>query len=491
MDDTSNTPSSGKAIVIVSNRGPVSYEISNGQPVAKRGGGGLISGLAPLLDSGQATWIAAAMTDGDRLVAISGRDSNASVDRSSDSSVDRSSDSSVDSQVDDSVELIALDPEDQRLHYDVISNGTLWFLHHGLYDLVRSPSYRDDWQVAWDAYRRVNRAFAERVVQVAPVGATVLVQDYHLTLLPQTLVKERPDLTLIHFLHTPFAGPENLRVMPDAARSEMLTSLMAHHACGFHTSDWAANFRESVARFADETIVDGPESTNVFTSTLSSDISDIRQVAQSAECRVELEQIDALVGDRDLIVRVDRMELSKNIVRGFEAFDLLLEQKPHMRGRVVFFACCYPSREGVAEYAQYRDEVIESARWVNERWGTDDWQPVTLNTDDNFPRSVAALSRYDVLLVNPIRDGLNLVAKEGPTVNGHSGQLVLSTQAGAWSELKDCAFGVNPFDVAATADALAAALALSGPDRERRAKRLGELAGERTPADWLADQLAV
>ncbi|MGB6056713.1 MAG: trehalose-6-phosphate synthase, partial [Microthrixaceae bacterium] len=467
MDDTSNTPAPGNAIVIVSNRGPVSYEISNGQPVAKRGGGGLISGLAPLLDSGRAKWIAAAMTDGDRLVATASKDADASAGSSVDSSVGDSAGDSVGSLVDRSVELIALDPEDQRLHYDVISNGTLWFLHHGLYDLVRSPSYRDDWQVAWDAYRRVNREFAERVVQVAPVGATVLIQDYHLTLLPQTLSKERPDLTLIHFLHTPFAGPENLRVMPDDARSEMLASLMAHHACGFHTSDWAANFRESVARFSDGADLGEPGvGAKVFTSTLSSDISDIRQVAQSPECRAELDQIEALVGDRDLIVRVDRMELSKNIVRGFEAFDLLLDRRSELRGRVVFFACCYPSREGVAEYARYRDEVLDAARRVNERWGTEDWQPVWLNTDDNFPRSVAALSRYDVLLVNPIRDGLNLVAKEGPAINGRSGQLVLSTQAGAWSELKECAFGVNPFDVAATADALGAALTLSGPDRE-------------------------
>ncbi len=472
MSSTPDTP-----IVIVSNRGPLTYDIVEGELQARRGGGGLVSGLAPLLASGQARWIAAAMSDGDRIVAERAAGNPGAAYDPDGLNVD----------------LIALDPKDQRLFYDEISNGTLWFLHHGLYDLVRAPSYGDTWWDAWEAYKRVNRAFAERVAEVAAQGATVLVQDYHLTLLPQTLAGSRPDLTLVHFHHTPFAGPDNLRVMPDRARDEMLTSLLSHHAIGFHTSDWAMNFGDSAQRFlrVGPGQDDGVDTTaaTVFTATLSSDINDIAATAETPECNSELDRIESMLAGRRLLVRVDRMELSKNIVRGFEAFDLLLERRPDLRSEVIFMACCYPSREGVPEYAAYRDEVIEAAQQINARWADSTWTPIELQTDDNFARSVAALRRYDVLLVNPIRDGLNLVAKEGPLLNENSGRLVLSTQAGAWTELNRHAFGVNPFDVSGTADALGEAFDLVGPVAATAATKLAELAGERTPADWLQDQL--
>jgi trehalose 6-phosphate synthase len=183
------------------------------------------------------------------------------------------------------------------------------------------------------------------------------------------------------------------------------------------------------------------------------------------------------------------MELSKNIVRGFLAFDRLLATRADLRNRVVFVACCYPSRLGVPAYARYRADVEAAASEVNERWADDDWCPVVLLTDDDYPRSVAAYRRYDVLLVNPVRDGLNLVAKEGPMVNERDGQLVLSTEAGAWSELAGAADGVSPFDVEATAEALAAALDRPAAERRARAARLRRAAGARTPADWLDDQL--
>jgi trehalose 6-phosphate synthase len=134
---------------------------------------------------------------------------------------------------------------------------------------------------------------------------------------------------------------------------------------------------------------------------------------------------------------------------------------------------------------------VESlARQVNERWSTSTWEPVLLDTSDDFARSVAALRRYDVLLVNPVRDGLNLVAKEGPLLNETDGVLVLSREAGVFEELGEHALELNPFDVAGTADALAAALAMSPDERGRRAAALKAAAGARTPQDWLDDQLA-
>jgi trehalose 6-phosphate synthase len=452
-----------RPVVIASNRGPLSYRMVDGEPQGRRGGGGLVSGLAPLVESGRATWIAAALSDADRAAARAGITSADGL----------------------SAQLLDLEPEDHRLAYDVISNETLWFVHHGLYDLTRSPAYDDSWWDAWAAYRRVNLAFADAVVQHAPDGAAVLVQDYHLTLLAPEVRRARPDLSLVHFHHTPFAGPDTLRVLPPAARDEMLASLTAHHACGFHTPQWCDNFRDVVAHWPPPT-----STAHVVASSLSSDAAALAETAASPACDEALTAIEQMVGDRRLIVRVDRMELSKNIVRGFDAFDLLLERRADLRGAVVFLACCYPSREGVPAYAAYREQVEAAAARVNERWGDGSWQPVRLETDDDYPRSVAALRRYDVLLVNPVRDGLNLVAKEGPMVNQHDGQLVLSTEAGAHVELDGADDPIHPFDLRATAAALADALDRAPDERRARAAELRRLASRRTPADWLADQLA-
>ena len=457
--------SPARPVVIVSNRGPLSYQLVDGELVGRRGAGGLVSGLAPLVEEGRATWIAAAMSEGDRLAAASG--APVSADGLS-------------------VQLLALDPEDHRLAYDVVSNETLWFVHHGLFDLTRSPAFDDEWWLAWQAYRRVNEAFAAAVCESAPQDAVVLVQDYHLTLLAPTVTARRPDLSLVHFHHTPFAGPDTLRVLPPAARDEMLASLAAHPACGFHTDDWATNFSDALRRWLPDTAA----APKVFTSSLSTDPDDIRATATSAACDEQYRRLDDALDGRRLLVRVDRMELSKNIVRGFHAFDLLLERRPDLRGRVTFLACCYPSRENVPAYARYRAEVEAAAASLNERWGDATWQPVQLETDDDYPRSVAALRRYDVLLVNPIRDGLNLVAKEGPLVNERGGQLVLSTEAGAWAELGTAAFGISPFDLVETAEAIGRALDESDEARTRRATELRRLVALRTPADWLEEQIA-
>lgn len=472
-----------RPVVIVSNRGPASFSASREEQVtrirAQRGSGGLVSGLAPLLETGDARWVAAALSEGDRLAArLLAGETAAAPDGTR-------LEFASGAELAERVELVTMSEGEQSCYYDVISNETLWFINHGLYDLVRSPSFDPDWWQAWDTYATINRRFAERVAAVAPDGAVVLIQDYHLTLVAETLRALRPDLALVHFLHTPFAGPDNLRVLPDAARTRMLRSLSQHDACGFHTTMWSGNFR----RCLDAYDINAGDRTVIFEATLSSDVNEIGRTAASAECEEEVRRIDETFGDTRLIVRVDRMELSKNIVRGFEAFDLLLTQRPDLRGRVTFLACCYPSRESVAAYRRYREEVEASATALNERWGDGDWTPVHLETDDNYPRSVAALRRYDVLLVNPIRDGLNLVAKEGPSINERAGQLILSTQAGAWTELQDHALGVNPFDLSATATALAAALDMAAPEREERARALRDAATARTPENWLDDQL--
>jgi len=461
-DDQRSTPDAGaRPIVLVSNRGPVSFKRDeSGTLVPRRGAGGLVSGLAPLVIGTDTSWIAAALSDEDREAATT-----ALVDADG-----------------FRVRLLDLDPSDFRASYDEVCNAALWFVHHGLYDLARSPAFGPDWPDAWAAYERINAAFADAVIETAPPDATVLVQDYHLCLLAARVAERRPDLRCIHFAHTPFATPDWLRVLPDPVPQRLLSGLAAHHACGFHAPRWAEAFEACCDTF-------GVARPRTFVSPLGPDHDDMASAAASEACGRALATLDEALGDRLLVTRVDRIELSKNLVRGFEAFDLLLDRRPEWRGRVMMAASCYPSREGVPAYTTYRREVEEVVARINDRWGTPDWQPVRYDDSDDFPGSVAALRRADVLLVNPILDGLNLVAKEGPLVNDHDVVLVLSTEAGAWAELSDEAIGINPFDVAATAEALHRALSMPAAERSAHAAAVRARIAARTPADWLADQL--
>jgi trehalose 6-phosphate synthase len=451
-----------RPVVIVSNRGPLSFTVDpDGALQAKRGAGGLVSGLAPLVTGTDTVWIAAAISDGDREAATRGV---------------------VDAEG-FRVRLLEIDPGTYRAAYDVVCNATLWFLHHGLYELARRPRFDTHFREAWECYREVNRAFAAAVAESAPEGAAVLVQDYHLALMGLHLAETRPDLRLVHFSHTPFANPDTWRVLPLDLGRELLAGMAAHHACGFHSHRWADAFRACC-------IEQLGEEPTTFVAPLAPDAADIVRVAGSEACAAALVELDEAVGDRTLVVRVDRIELSKNILRGFHAYEDLLERYPEWRGRVVFGAFVYPSREGLPEYLAYRQEVEATVRRINERWATPGWTPILFDPSDDFPRSVAALRRADVFLINPIKDGLNLVAEEGPLVNERDAILLLSPEAGVWDQLVGAARPVHPYDISGTADALADALGASPEVRATEAAEVRRRAAARTPEDWLADQLA-
>jgi trehalose 6-phosphate synthase len=451
-----------RPIVLVSNRGPLAFDLDDdGKLVGRRGAGGLVSGIGPLVVDTPTTWIAAAISEGDRVAAASG----------------------VVEQDGFRVRMLAPDAEAYRLAYDVVSNQALWFAHHGLFDRVYEPAWDRSWDEAWEAYRGVNRAFADAVAEVAPEGAAVLVQDYHLCLVADGLAEVRPDLRCVHFAHTPFAPPSWLSALPRTAVDELLRGLAAHAACGFHTQRWADDFTASARELA------GLAPTT-FVSPLASDPADIRGVGAGAACEAALADLEARVGDLQVVGRVDRVELTKNLVRGFRAFGDLLERHPEHRERVTFVAGAYPSRTGVPAYADYRAEVHRAVEEVNDRFGTSGWTPIALDVEDDHPRSVALLRRADVLLVNPIRDGLNLVASEGALVNERDAVLALSPEAGAWERLHPGALAVPPFDVAGTAEVLHRALTMPVEERRALAGELRRLAEARTPAHWLDEQLA-
>jgi len=369
------------------------------------------------------------------------------------------------------------------MHYDVVSNQVLWFLHHGMFDLVHRPRFDHHFCEAWDAYVAVNRTFADAVAARALRDDVVLVQDYHLTLVPGMVAEARPDLRVGFFTHTPFCGPDGMRVLPTEVAEALLRS-MAAVPCGFHTERWARAYAASVRELL------GPHITPpAYAASLGPDPAELVEVGASAAARTALDEIDARIGDRRLILRIDRVEPSKNIARGFAAYDRLLEAHAEWRGGVVFVALCNPSRESLPEYLAYRDEVEHAAAMVNDRWATADWQPVVLDTRDDFAGSIAALTRYDVLVVNPIRDGLNLVAKEGPLCNTRDGMVCLSPEAGAFEELADAVVTMHPFDIEQGAHALHRALAMPAAERTATAAHLRRLAAARTPRTWLHDQV--
>ena len=454
-----------RPLVIVSNRGPLSFaRQDDGSLAVRRGAGGLVTALGPAVAGTGATWVAAAISDADRQAATAEAVAEAEGFR---------------------LRSLVVDLAEYRSYYDVIANGTLWFLHHGLADTARRPRFDRRWRAAWASFATVNRAFADVVAEEAPERAVVLVQDYQLPLVATSLVAARPDLTVVHFNHTPFAGPDAMAVLPDAAAQELMAGLADHHACGFHARRWAESFVASC-----DAVLGTGSAPPTFVAPAAADAPDIRRVAASPACRAALVALDARVGDRRLVARVDRIELSKNLLRGFHAFDDLLRTHPEWREQVVFGAFVYPSREGLPEYLAYRQEVEGLVSRINAEWATPTWTPILYDPSDDFPRSVAALRRFDVLLVNPVRDGLNLVAKEGALVNERDGVLALSRESGAWDELGEVALEVHPFDIAATADTLHQALSMSPAERKEHAAGLVALAERRTPADWLADQLA-
>lgn len=421
----------------------------------------MVATLGPGVQEHDALWLATAVSDADRDATASGAVEAAGF----------------------RLQSLVLDQDQSRRYYDVVANQTLWFLHHGLWDLPRRPRFDRHWWEAWSTFGEVSRQFAEAVAAEVAPGGTVLIQDYQLSLVGASLAQMRPDIRSAVFVHIPFCQPGELQALPEAVADTLLAGLAGAGACGFHTQRWAGAF-EACCRDRRQRVPP------TFVAPAAADAADLAITAASAVCEGELRLLEERIGDCQLVVRVDRIELSKNLLRGFYAFDEMLEQAPSLRGRVVFGAFVYPSRDRLAEYLGYRQEVEAVAHAINAKWSTRGWAPIVLETGDNYPRSIAALRRYDVLMVNPVRDGLNLVAKEGPIVNERDGVLLLSQGAGAWDELGSHAVEIHPFDVTGTANALRSALSMSVDERSTRATALRKAASARTPQDWFAEQLA-
>ena len=471
-------------LTIVSNRGPAQFELdSSGERVARRGGGGLVTALQGLVSHRKALWIASAMTDEDLAVTREAGGEPTSVE--------------VEGVTYD-VLLVESESEAYDRFYNVIANPILWFIQHYLWDLSNAPDIRQQEADAWDyGYRVVNEDIAEAVLgavadQDDPI---VMLHDYHLYTCPALIREARPEVFLHHFVHIPWTQPDTWRILPARMREELFRGMLANDIIGFHTSAYCRNFlhccselMELEVDFERMAVVHSDRETWVRPYPLAIDAERLERVARSEEV-VSYEEA-LLERRRDhLILRVDRADLSKNVLRGFTAFDTFLQQHPEFRERVTFIAHLQPSRQDVPEYQEYLERIEALVAVVNHRHGTTDWMPIDLRIYENFPEAVARYKQFDLLIVNALFDGMNLVAKEAPAVNTRDGVVMLSENTGAHEELGDCTLTVNPFDIQEQADAIHRALTMSEEERALRATRLREIVRERDPGLWVDEQL--
>ncbi len=469
-------------LVLVSNRGPVTFQ-PGGE--IKRGTGGLVTALIGLASHRPVTWVASAMTDED-IAAAERADGRPFPVHTPDGDEYR-------------VKLVASDPDAYEGFYNIIANPMLWFIQHYLWDLSNAPDIRRHETEAFEfGYNVVNEDLARAVLEeIEDVEKpVVMVHDYHLYTLPGLIRRVRPDAFLHHFIHIPWSQSDSWRVLPSVIRKEIYEGILSNDIVGFHTRHYRHNFLQccedlmglevdfdsGVVRCEDREVW-------VRAYPLPIDSSAIQSTARRP--RVHEFEGELLRRRRDhLILRVDRADLSKNVLRGFGAFDIFLEQHPEFREKVTFIAQLMPSRTDVPEYAEYLERIEAVVAVVNHRHGSPDWMPIQLKLRDDLEEAVAAYKHYDVLMVNAMFDGMNLVAKEGPMVNERAGVSVLSENTGAHEELGEFALSVNPFDLQELADSIHAALTMPIEERRRRHEGLISIVTARDPGDWIDDQLA-
>ncbi len=471
-------------IVIASNRGPFSFKQEKDNRFSvDRGAGGLVTALGALAERHEVIWVAAAMNDGDRAWSEAHKGKMQKVEGIN-------------------LKLVEPEPEAYEGYYNEIANPLLWFIQHQLWDIPRTPSISEETWKAWDeGYRVVNKQFAEAIAEAVADSERpiiVLPQDYHLYMVPhylRDLLGERVQIQ--PFIHIPWPGPDAWRILPQPIRNAILSSLLEADRVGFQTAKDAFNFVQTCRFYLEGAHSHGRRDgieykgrdVAALAYPISIDVDKVEEIAAETVTQLEKNQLINFIGDRDLILRVDRIEPSKNNLRGLQAYRTLLESYPEHRGKVQMLALLVPSRLKVGEYEDYLREIMAEAGLINAQYSTSFWEPVRIVLGDNYQRAIAAMQIYDVLLVNPIADGMNLVAKEGVLVNNKDGVLLLSEFAGAYYELGEEALTVSPFDVYGTAEAMHQALVMPAAERQHRAQTLRDIVTRADVREWFKAQV--
>ncbi|MDT4950397.1 MAG: trehalose 6-phosphate synthase [Pseudonocardiales bacterium] len=470
------TSSSGKApLLVASNRGPLTVvAVDDGDDEVRRGSGGLVSGMqAALSRTPDAVWISAAMNDRERKLARQAHEGRVSelpfVAEALNGDFD--------------VQMLPIDAQTFRNAYNGVANSTLWFVLHRLYDLPTQPSFDATWRRQWSGYVRFNQAFARALADAAAPDATVMEQDYHLFLVPRMLRELRPDVRIGHFTHTPWVSPDDFAMLPDDVAHAVIDGMLGADVLGFHTERWAQLFRDTAHA------VVGADATGVRAFPLGTDADEMHKLGRRRSVDSALRVLEDVVGDRLLIGRVDRTELSKNVWRGLLAYRELLRTRPEWLGRVVHAVYNNPSREDLPAYREYTARIERLAEEIDDEFGTDEWTPIVLEIGDDYPAALAVLRRSEVVFVNSVRDGMNLVVLEGLVLSEREPAVVLSRETGAAEVLGEDAIMINPFDVSATAQALHDALTMPRTERAARAERMRAAAIKLPPTEWFQAQL--
>lgn len=477
-----------KYVIVASNRGPVEFRRDAGGDIkAFRGAGGVVTAMSTALTATDAVWISTARTREDAIMAREATGGRMAMPPDKPQYW---------------VRFIVPEKNDYHQYYNVISNSLLWPLQHYLFDVVRRPVIDDSVHEAWSSgYRKVNRLFAEEIIKEirgTDKKPLIFLQDYHLYLCAHYIRRREPDVLIHHFTHSPWVQPDYFRLLPLSMRRELLQGMLANDVLGFHTHHYVNNFLqccregEAVRATVDSkrrAIRFGQRETFVRHYSISIDHEALEKTASRSDVDAYRERLRSLAGDRKLMVRVDRVEPSKNILRGLHAYERFLASHPEWREQVVFANLLYPSREDLREYRDLRREIEETAEAINHEFSTLDWDPVFLGIEDNYPRSVAALIEFDVLMVNPVIDGMNLVCKEGAVLNRRDGVILLSVGAGAYQELRGAVIPMNPLDVSETAHCIWKALEMGERKRKAMARSAREVVKRNTSFLWFLQQM--
>lgn len=477
-------------LIIASNRGPVEYQLSQDKSLKpRRGAGGMVTALIDAGNRMEVTWVAMAMTEGDRVALREAQQHNGGLLQSPLRGQKMQ------------LRYVAVSKTAYRKHYEKISNQLLWFLQHYLHDPIDDSSsarqLQDDWV---NGYQVANQAIADAVIAEIERETTmpvVMLQDYHLYLAPAMIRKAHPTIIMQQFIHIPWPDVRCWHFLPSNIAQAIYSGLVGNDIIGFQTERDARNFLEGARTILDGAVVDFEEGavwwqgrrTQARAYPISISVTEERRIVNSIAGKRAAQKMQPYLNTHT-IMRVDRLEPTKNILRGFQAYERMLEEHPELHGQVSFLAFLVPSRQALSVYRRHSSDVMALVEEINKRYGTEQWTPIHAFCDNDRTRALAAMQDYDVLLVNPIIDGMNLVAKEGPIVNRRNGVLVLSRTAGAFQQLAKGSIPTSPTDVEETANALYKAITMS-PEERRVKATLARQAVERNDLNvWLTRQIS-
>jgi trehalose 6-phosphate synthase/phosphatase len=453
-------------VIIVSNRLPVSVKKDNGKLEFYPSLGGLATGLSSYIKDSKNKWIGWPGIASDELTAE-----------------DRQK--IVDELAKHNCSPVFLTQREIDNFYNGYSNSVLWpYLHTLSGRKSTGESERKKW---WAAYRDVNRQFTQAALNIAETRDRVWVHDYQLMLVPQFVRAERPDLNIGFFLHIPFPARKTFGLLPEGKR--LLNGMLGANVIGFHTSTYVNNFLENCQAVglaqAESNLIDMQDHTvRVGNFPMGIDYEKYAQAGKSRAVRKAVRKYRKRYKKLRVIVAVDRLDPSKGLIERLEAYKTFLELEPRARGKIVFSMVAAPSRMGIAAYRNLGKRLQALADEINETYGTDKWQPVDyMNVSVPFEEITALYQIADVAFIAPLRDGMNLVAKEFIASKNKRGVLILSQTAGAAHELPD-AILVNPRDRQELVDALKQALTMQRRELRGRLKRMQQQLSGNTVQDW-------